>query len=94
MSSWSMVEQNVDTAAFLREEGDPLTSPRITDLDERSQKQARLAHKSIRGLIKAGVVGEGKVRIGASGYTHHDSAKMSLDPSQADFVAIHIGRVI
>ena len=90
---WSMVTREIDTAEFLREENGPLTSPRIDEMDERSAAQARNAHKIIRSLIKAGMVGEGKVSISASGHAHHDPLKMPTDPASADYIAISIGRV-
>jgi hypothetical protein len=90
---WQMVTTERDTAEYLRNEDDPLTSPRFSDLDERSQRQAKAVHKVIRGLLKAGVVGEGKVRISASGNTWGEE-RPSLDPNQADFVGISIGRIV
>ena len=90
---WNFVTREYDTAAFLRDDPDPTTAPRYENLDERSQKQVTAANKVIRGLIKAGMVGEGKVAISASGHAHHDPVRMPTDPSSADFIAVSIGRV-
>lgn len=89
---WTYVSRDVDSAEFLRDESLPLTSPRYDDLDSRQKRQAMAAHKVIRGLVKAGVVGEGKIRVNAAGHRHHEN-RMPADPSSADFIAINIGRV-
>jgi hypothetical protein len=92
MSAWAFVTIEKDTAEYLRNGDTPLTSPRYEDLDDKARRQVNATHKVIRGLIKAGVVGEGKVRISASGNAWNET-RMSADPSAADFVGISIGRV-
>lgn len=72
-------------------ENKPLTSPRYDDLSPRAQKQVDLVTAAIRGLVKAGAVGEGEVRINAAGYAHHDPEHMPVGDS--DFVGLNIGRV-
>src|SRR5262245_31804158 len=98
MSSWTLVTYEGDTAQFLRSTGEdgykPLTSPRFDELDAATKKQVKAAVATLRGLLKAsGVITAGNSRISAAGYKHHDE-KMPLDPGQAEFVALHIGRVV
>lgn len=87
---WRFVENIVDTAELLRGDDEPLTSPRYNDLDEDAQRQAKLVHKAIRGLVKAGVVGEGQIVVNAAGKTITGDEKMPRD--DPNFIAISIGR--
>jgi len=89
---WQLVTTELDSAQVLRENGDQLiTSPRVEDLSERAQDQVKKTVKLITLAVKSGMVGEGQVRISASGYAHHDEDQMPTD--QRDFVAISIGRI-
>jgi len=90
---WNLVSQEMDSAEFLRSEAKPLTSPRFDDLDEQSQAQVKAIYKAMKLLVKAGAVGEGKIRISASGHFHHDEVKMPTDPASATNFGISIGRV-
>jgi hypothetical protein len=89
---WQFPSFELDTSEFLRNEDMPWMSPKFEELNERAQKQVKAAHKTLRGLVKAGVVGEGKIRISASGQAHHEDV-MTTNPGDADYIALHIGRV-
>jgi hypothetical protein len=91
--SWEIVSRELDTAEFLREENGPLSSPRVEELDEQQAAQVRAAHKVMKLLVKSGAVGEGKIRISASGHAHHDPVKMPTDPASSTFIGISIGRI-
>lgn len=88
---WNLVQNEMDTAQLLRKDKQLLTSPRYDDLSERAQKQVDVILAAMRGLVKAGAVGEGTVRVNASGYAHHDPIRMPAD--EKDFIAFNIGRV-
>jgi hypothetical protein len=90
---WSMVQVEQDTAQLLREKKDLLTSPRMEDMTPRARAQAKATQAVIRGLLKAGVVGEGNVRINASGFAMVEDGKKPAGTEGSDFVAISIGRV-
>jgi hypothetical protein len=72
---WSLVQVEQDTAQLVREKKDLLTSPRMEDMTDRAKAQARATQAVIRGLLKSGVVGEGKVRINASGYAMQEAGQ-------------------
>ena len=90
---WSIVQIEQDTAQLIREKKDLLTSPRMEDMTDRARTQVKATQAVIRGLLKAGVVGEGKVRINASGYAQYEAGQKPVGTDGSDFVAISIGRV-
>jgi hypothetical protein len=89
---WQLVTAEEDTAMIVREEGDMfITSPREEQLSSRAKDQSRKVVKIITLACKSGLVGQGQVRVSASGYAHHDESQMPTD--QRDFIAISIGRI-
>ena len=90
--NWQLVTVEEDTAKIVRDNGEMfLTSPREEELSERAQDQVKKVVKIITLACKSNMVGEGMVRVSASGYAHHDEDQMPTD--QRDFVAISIGRM-
>lgn len=90
--NWQLVTVEEDTAKIVRQDGDMfLTSPREEELSDRAREQVKKVKKIVTLACKSDMVGEGLVRVSASGYAHHDSDQMPTD--QRDFVAISIGRM-
>ncbi len=87
---WQLVQIEEDSIKIGREKDLPLVSPRFEDLTPRAKEQVTKVAKIIQLACKSQLVGEGQVRINASGYAHHDADKMPTD--QRDFIAISIGR--
>ena len=90
MASWILVAMELDTAELERLDNTPMTSPRYDDLIPECQKQARLVYKSIKNLVKAGAVGEGKIVINASGEATPEASSLTWEAP--DFVAFNVAR--
>lgn len=88
---WQLVTTEETNAYFARKTSEPLTSPRVAELSPRAADQVNKVWKIIQLACKSELVGDGQVRVSASGYCHHDPEQMPTD--QRDFIAISIGRI-